>query len=209
MVESAKYRWIGHRFSRAVDAFYTVPDPRSPDYSAALLEVVGAEGVDCYVPVCSPLSSYYDALAKVELAPFCEVLHPDAAMVAALDDKYRFTELARSLGLSVPDSYALTDPGQVVDLDLETKGRPYILKSIAYDPVHRLDLTPLPRPTTAETAAFAHAKPISSKNPWILQELIDGEEFCTHATAVTASSRSTPAARPRPSRSTTRWSTNR
>ncbi len=30
LTETAKYRFTGHRFSRAVDAFYCVPEPADP-----------------------------------------------------------------------------------------------------------------------------------------------------------------------------------
>jgi predicted ATP-grasp superfamily ATP-dependent carboligase len=182
LIESRKYRFTGHRFSRAVDRFYPVPKPESPGYADALLAIVGHEGVDVYVPVCSPVASYYDALAKARLEPFCEVLHGDADMVALLDDKYQFTALAASLGLTVPDSRRITDPWQVEAFDFGAAQPPYILKSIPYDPVHRLDLTTLPRPSRAETAAFARSKPISSATPWIMQGLIHGVEYCAHAT---------------------------
>ena len=64
LVESRKYRFTGHRFSRAVAAFHTVPEPDAPGYAAALLAIVRHEGVDVYVPVCSPVASYHDAVAK-------------------------------------------------------------------------------------------------------------------------------------------------
>ncbi|MBC7375013.1 MAG: ATP-grasp enzyme, partial [Frankiales bacterium] len=57
LVESHKYRLTGHRFSRSVDRFLTIPAPEHPDYAAALLRVVLQEKVDVYVPVCSPVSS--------------------------------------------------------------------------------------------------------------------------------------------------------
>ena len=186
MVESAKYRWTGHRFSRAVAAFRTVPDSRSPGYAAALAEVVRAEAVDVYVPVCSPAASYHDAAAKEALDGLCEVVHLDPEVVATLDDKHTFAELAASLGLPVPDSHLVTSPAEVVaalETARETGRGPYVLKSIAYDPVHRLDLTPLPRPTDAETTGFAEARSITPDNPWLLQQLVRGEEFCAHATA--------------------------
>jgi hypothetical protein len=182
LIESAKYRLTGHRFSRAVDRFYTVPRPQSPEYAEALLAIVRKEDVDVYVPVCSPVASYYDALAKPLLEPYCEVLHGDADMVAALDDKYEFSAMAASLGLTVPDSYRVRDPRQVEDFDFSAAGPPYILKSIPYDPVHRLDLTTLPRPSRAQTAAFARSKPISADTPWIMQGLVRGREYCTHST---------------------------
>ncbi|MHA6783049.1 ATP-grasp enzyme [Pseudonocardia saturnea] len=172
----------GHRFSRAVDRFLTVPDPRSPGYAAALLDIVITEGVDVYIPVCSPVSSYYDALAKPLLAPHCEVLHPGAETVRVLDDKHAFPAPASSLGLSVPDSHRLTTPQEVEDFEFAGSAAHYILKSIPYDPVHRLDLTPLPRPTAQATAAFARSKPISADTPWIMQQFVTGQEYCVHTT---------------------------
>lgn len=183
LVEKAAYRFTGHRFSRAVDAFHVVPDPRDPGYARALLEIVRREGVDLYVPVCSPVASEYDAAAADVLSPHCEVLSPDAELVRTLDDKRRFTELAASLGLPVPDTHLITSPDQVLDFDFTGATRPYVLKSIAYDPVHRLDLTPLPLPTRRATEEFLAARPISAENPWILQEFVTGREFCTHSTA--------------------------
>ncbi|GHE11472.1 hypothetical protein [Klenkia taihuensis] len=182
LVEKAAYRFTGHRFSRAVDTFHVVPDPRDPGYAQALLDVVRAEGVDLYVPVCSPVASEPDAASAELLAGHCEVLSLDADTVRTLDDKHAFTALAASLGLSVPDTHRITDAQQVLDFDFTRSTRPYVLKSIAYDPVHRLDLTPLPRPTRAETAAFVAGKPISPDNPWILQEFVTGTEVCTHST---------------------------
>ena len=44
LVEKATYRFTGHRFSRAVDAFHLVPDPRDTGYAQALLDIVRAEG---------------------------------------------------------------------------------------------------------------------------------------------------------------------
>ncbi|MDT8914745.1 ATP-grasp enzyme [Amycolatopsis sp. PS_44_ISF1] len=182
LVETARYRLTGHRFSRAVDRFRTVPPPTAPGYAQALLDIVLAEGVDVYIPVCSPVSSYYDALAKPLLEPHCTVLHPEAEVVRALDDKYEFTRMARAAGLSTPDSHRVTEARQVTEFDFAAGQRPYLLKSIAYDPVNRLDLTTLPRPTRPETAAHARSKPISPRNPWIMQEFIAGQEYCVHTT---------------------------
>ena len=182
LVEMEKYRFTGHRFSRAVDRFHTVPAPDDDGYPEALLAIVEAEGVDVYVPVCSPVASWYDARAAELLVGRCEVLHGDAEVVARLDDKHEFSRLAASLGLPVPDAHRIEDPAEVADFAFAAHPGPYVLKSIPYDPVHRLDLTPLPRPTTAETAAFAESRPISPATPWVLQGFVEGEEYCTHTT---------------------------
>lgn len=182
LIESNKYWLTGHRFSRAVDRFYTVPKPQAKDYTDALLRIVRKEGVDVYVPVCSPAASHYDAQAKRVLSQYCEVLHFDLETVRKLDDKDEFSVTAASLGLSVPDSHRITQPQQVTDFDFREREWAYILKSIPYDSVRRLDLTRLPRDTTLETAAFVQALPISEDNPWIMQAFIPGQEYCTHST---------------------------
>jgi predicted ATP-grasp superfamily ATP-dependent carboligase len=182
LVETAKYWLTGHRYSRAVDRFYTVPNPTSPGYAEALLAIVQKEGVDMYVPVCSPVASYYDAKAQGQLFPHCKVMHVDAETLVRLDDKYEFAAAAQALGLRVPRSYRITAAQQVLEFDFTDAARPYILKSIPYDSIRRLDLTRLPGATASETAAFVESLPISEAKPWIMQEYITGQEYCTHST---------------------------
>ncbi len=184
LVEAQKYWLTGHRFSQAVDRFYTVPaaqkDPEG--YTQALVSIAKRENVDVYIPVCSPVASYYDSLAKPELSACCQVFHFDTEVTKMLDDKFAFAEQARSLGLSVPKSFKITDPEQVLNFDFSKQKRQYILKSIPYDSVRRLNLTKLPCDTPAETAAFVNNLPISEQKPWIMQEFIPGQEYCTHST---------------------------
>lgn len=184
LVETHKYWLTGHRFSNAVDRFYTVPAPeKDPEgYSQALLAIAKQENIDVYVPVCSPVASYYDSLAKSVLSGCCEVFHFDADVTQMLDDKYEFAQKARSLNLSVPKSFKITHPEQVINFDFSDAERPYILKSIPYDSVRRLNLTKLPCATSSETAAFVNSLPISPEKPWIMQEFIPGQEYCTHST---------------------------
>lgn len=190
LVETHKYWLTGHRFSNAVDRFYTVPDPQKDvqGYIEALQNLVEQEQVDVFVPVTSPVESYYTSLIKPLLS--CEVFQFDKEMTTLLDDKFAFAEQARSLcdsegrslGLPVPKSFKITHPEQVIHFDFSSETRPYILKSIAYDSVRRLDLTKLPCPTPEATAAFVRSLPISEERPWIMQEFIAGQEYCTHST---------------------------
>jgi predicted ATP-grasp superfamily ATP-dependent carboligase len=184
LVETHKYWLTGHRFSNAVARFYTVPAPhKDPEgYIQALLNIVKQENIDVYVPVCSPVASYYDSLAKPVLSGCCEVFHFDVEVTKMLDDKFAFAQQARRLGLPVPKSFRITDPQQVLDFGFSNEKRKYILKSIPYDSVHRLNMTKLPCDTTPETEAFVKSLPISEEKPWIMQEFISGQEYCTHST---------------------------
>ncbi|MEO9325421.1 hypothetical protein ABFT23_18155 [Nocardioides sp. C4-1] len=183
LVETERYRWTAHRFSNAVDAFHVVPDASSDDFAEAVLRIVKDEEVDVWVPVSSPASSLPEAQAAERLAGHCEVVHLDTAHLALVDDKHAFAEMAEAVGLPMPATHRITDPRQVLDFDFAAAPGPWVLKSIPYDPVRRLDLTPLPRPTPSETEAFVRDLPISPEQPWILQELLSGTEWCTHGTA--------------------------
>jgi hypothetical protein len=183
--ESARYRWTGHRFSRSVARFVTLPAAGDPGYAAALQEIVRRERVDVYIPVCSPASASDDAQAKAALEEYCEVLHFDPDTLRQLDDKHAFAVAAAELGLDVPDAHRITDAEQVLAFDFTAPEStpPYILKSIPYDPVRRLDLTPLPGPDPDATRTFVQGLPISPQRPWVMQAFVSGQEFCTHSTA--------------------------
>ena len=183
LVETARYRLTAHRFSRAVAAFHVVPDPGSPAYVDAIEHVVRQEGVDVWIPVSSPASSLPEAEAAQRLGDLCEVVHLDTDTLRRVDDKHSFAEMAAAIGLPVPRTHRITDPQQVIDFDFAAHPGPWVLKSIPYDPVRRLDLTPLPRPSAEATADFVRRLPISAEHPWILQELLEGTEWCTHGTA--------------------------
>ena len=65
-----------------------------------------------------------------------------------LDDKARVRRAPRRRsGCRCPTRHRITDPAAGRSTSTSRPGAPYILKSIAYNPVGRLDLTPLPRPT--------------------------------------------------------------
>ncbi len=132
-----------------------------------------------YIPVCSPVASYYDSLVKPLLSPHCEVIHFDAEVTKILDDKFAFCQKAHSLGLSAPKVFRITDPQQILDFDFEADGSKYLLKSIPYDSVRRLDMTELPFEGMEE---YVKQLPISEAKPWVMQEFIRGQEYCSHST---------------------------
>lgn len=181
LVETHKYWLSGHRFSNAVSHFCTIPAPeKDPDgYYQALLNLVQREKIDVFIPVSSPVASYYDAIAGTRLSPYCEVIHFSPAMTRLLDNKFSLCEQARSLGLSAPKAFLITNPQQILAFDFTADHRQYILKSIRYDSVSRLDLTKFPYKGMAE---YVKNLPISQDNPWVMQEFITGQEYCTHST---------------------------
>ena len=183
LVDIFKFWSSGNQFSNAVAGFYTVPDPKEnfEGYAQAMRELAKVEAVDFFVAVAMFAVGNYDNDKHV-LSGCCEIFHFDADITNMLDDKFAFSETARELSLSVPKSFKITATEQVLNFDFTHEERKYILKSIPYDQVRRLDLTKLPCGTVEETAAYVESLPISSSRPWIMQEFIPGQEYCTHST---------------------------
>ncbi|MEL6383158.1 MAG: ATP-grasp enzyme [Cyanobacteria bacterium J06626_18] len=181
LVETHKYWLSGHRFSNAVDRFYTVPAPEkgADGYTQALLEIVQREKIDAFIPVSSPVASYYDAIAGEQLAAYCQVIHFAVGVTQLLDDKFQLCDKAEALGLAAPRVFLITQPEPILDFVFPADGSQYLLKSLRYDSVSRLDMTRLPFPGMA---AYVKSLPISAENPWVMQEFITGQEYCTHTT---------------------------
>ena len=181
LVETHKYWLSGHQFSKAVTGFFTVatPEKEPEQYCQDILNIVQQKNIDLFIPVSSPIASYYDSLAKKAIEPYCESLHLDPEETVILDDKHAFCSKAREFGLSAPKVFRITDPQQILDFDFDRDGSKYIVKSIPYDSVLRLDLTRLPFEGMED---YVRSLPISESKPWVMQEFIRGQEYCFHAT---------------------------
>ena len=190
LIDIDKYWLSGNQYSNAVAGFYTVPDPNidKDSYIKALHAIAKTENINFFIPVAIFSVIHYDQ-GKPPLPDYVEFFHFDADVTSMLDDKFAFAETALKFGLSVPKSFKITDPEQVLNFDFSQEKCKYILKSIPYDQVRRLNLTKLPCPTPAETAAFVKSLPISEEKPWIMQEFIPGKEYCTHTTVRDGESR--------------------
>lgn len=183
LVDTHKFWLSGNQFSNAVAASYTVPDPQQDlqGYIQAMRAIAKQENIHFAIPVAMFAVGNFDSNDKPALSGCCEIFHFDADVVRMLDDKFAFSETAYSFNLSVPKFFKITAPEQVINFDFSQEKRKYILKSIPYDQVRRLNLTKLPCNTPEETAAFVNSLPISEEKPWIMQEFIPGQEYCTHS----------------------------
>ena len=182
LVESRKYACTAHRWSRAVARFHSVPDPaRRPEaFLAAVEAVVREEDAMWVVPVASPVSAAVEARLPGRLPSSCRVVSPSPEDTAWLDDKERLCARASELGLPAPEVFRVTSVEEVLALELERRGGRYIMKSIVYDPVHRLERPVLPFPGMRR---WLDGLPISADRPWVVQTYLEGEEVCTHGVA--------------------------
>ncbi|WP_194852405.1 ATP-grasp domain-containing protein [Nonlabens antarcticus] len=180
VAETKAYKYCGTRFSNAVDKFIIIPDieGNGAAFCQALVDIARSEKVDLFVPVSSPKSALFEAMAKHDFPYHTKVFQFDANIIKKLDDKHQFIKQAAAFGLSVPESYVIDSKETLLSHQF-TEGKKYILKKIDYDPVYRLDLRTLPHSGWKERVT---GLPISPEDPWVLQEFIEGREVCTHTT---------------------------
>lgn len=181
------------KYSKALSGHYELREPTSAaereEYVRSLVKIIKEEGVDLWVCVSGVATTTEDAIAKREIGreTSCEVFQFKPKTCKTLHDKYRFIEKTAKIGLQTPETKMVKSHEEAVGF-LEGKGeegsRRYVLKSIWLSDVSRADMTLYPRPTPEETRAMISRLEITAERPWVFQEFVEGEEYCTHAVVV-------------------------
>ena len=178
------------RTSKALKAFHRLDKPgagSSAKYTQSILDIIRKENVDIWVSCSGVASAIEDGEAKemIELVTKCKAVQFDVATTKKLHEKHTFMEHTQSLGLAVPESHAVTSKSEVSRvLQQAQPGRKFIMKFIGTDDTVRGDMTLLPFSSPAATQAHISRLQISEDRPWILQQYIDGPEYCTHSLVV-------------------------
>lgn len=181
---------VNGRFSEALKKFYALSKPSDKDGSAYyiqdLLRIVRREKIDLWVSCSGVASAVEDGQAKevIERKAHCKAIQFDVKTTAMLHEKNTFIQQTRSLGLPTPETYDVTSRAAVHKVLHGTKKKKYIMKSVGVDDVSRGDMTILPRRTVSETYNHISNIAISREKPWVLQQYIQGKEYCTHALVV-------------------------
>ncbi|MCJ1479725.1 hypothetical protein MMC13_008411 [Lambiella insularis] len=180
---------VNGRFSRALKKFYILPKPSPHDgstyYIQDLLNVIRREKVDLWVSCSGVSSAAEDGQAKdvIERRSNCRAIQFDLKTTTTLHEKDSFIQRTIELGLQAPETYDVTTRTAVHHLLHKAPRKRYIMKSVGVDDARRGGIL-LPRRTVSETYNHLAKVPISKEKPWVLQQYIQGEEYCTHALVV-------------------------
>ncbi|KAH6880384.1 putative O-methyltransferase [Thelonectria olida] len=185
------------RLSCAVDKFYILPPPVVPgiislsNYAEAFQDIIQKEDVDLWVSVSDVNTAIEDAFVKeaVETSTGIQCIQPDAEVIAKLHEKDAFIKHTEDMGLQVPISESVSSKEDIVSflnrhggLARETNSNIFIVKPNGVDDAARFDRPFLPLQSAAETLVRVDRIPFApSKSAYIMQEYIDGKEYCTHA----------------------------
>ena len=181
---------VNGRFSKALKEFYRLPKPSKSDGSAPyvqhLLKIVRMEKVDLWVSCSSASTAVEDGLAKeiIELRSDCKAVQFDVNTTATLHEKHSFIQKTIALGLPAPETYDVTTRHAVHTLLNSKPKKQYIMKSAGAVDAIKGNRILLPRRTVSETYNQVSTLSISKDKPWVLEQYIQGEEYCTHALVV-------------------------
>lgn len=192
------------RVSSSIDKFYPLPSPRkqpfSDDeeidddaYALELLRIVKNEHVDLWVSNSDVVAAVQDALARdmIESQTTAKAVQLNAKHVRLLHEKDSFIQHVQSLGLDVPETEVVQTRPAVIDFLNKHGGlrsqpgssKKFLLKPIGVNDVARYDMPLLPLASEQETIRRLDQVPFESGS-WIMQEYIQGFEFCTHALVI-------------------------
>lgn len=176
-------------WSRVFSKYIEISKPsNSNEYTSKLKKIIEEENIDLWICVSGVETTTWDAIAKARIedgSTSCKVFQFEQAICEILDDKYRFIERTKAIGLNTPKTKRVTSVQEVLGfLRAEEAGSEYILKALHLDDVSRADMTKYSRSNMDETRARISRLDISAERPWILQEFVEGDEYCTHSVVV-------------------------
>jgi catechol O-methyltransferase len=179
------------RASKAISRFYRLRSVTSRDSSTVyvqdLMKIIVTEKIDLWVSCSGVASAVEDGEAKeiIEKRTACKAIQFDIETTQMLHEKHTFIEHAGKCGLIIPDTHTITSAEDAARiLRNAPPDRQYIMKTIGVVDAARADMTLLPKATNEETSKHLQRLVITKDCPWILQQYIKGEEFCTHAVVI-------------------------
>ncbi|MBD2847606.1 ATP-grasp domain-containing protein [Paenibacillus sp. IB182496] len=183
--ESAPYHLC--RASRAIERSIAVPAPTRDraGFIAALQDAVRSWDIDTVLPTCE--ETFHVARDAERLAERCRVLTAPFALLAQLHHKGEFIRLAERCGLPVPYTATLERPDAWQRLRTDPRYADGLVLKPAYSrfaaSVIRIAPGPLHASGVLRIERQIAAAGASPARPWVAQELLQGQEWCTYSAA--------------------------
>ncbi len=158
------------RYSKAVSGFHRVSPPKyePQKYCREIAAIVEAEGIDMVIPI----HEETDILAMMAglFPPSCDLFLSAFEIEDMLHNKLKFQQALVDMGIDTLKFAEIAGPEDIAKLDFDTpfavkqaysRGSQQIYKAYPGDPLTQLTFDPT--------------------NPWIAQEWLDGDRYCTYS----------------------------
>ncbi|WWC61527.1 uncharacterized protein I303_104111 [Kwoniella dejecticola CBS 10117] len=186
------------RYSAAIDRFYILPTAAKSyeRYSKKLLSIAQLHSATLFIPVSGAGSSVEDAKAAEEMFNAtdgrCRTFIQDPETMEDLHDKDRFMGLVERLAMKIPSGKMVESVQEALDYlqgDEHFLQPKYILKCMGLDE-NRGDMTLYPLKgdnkdlTKTRISLDSLRLKVTKDCPYVFQEFIPGQEWCTHASVI-------------------------
>lgn len=166
------------RYSQCVNKSYLVPRPNSEPgaYIDALIRIIQVEQIDLVIPTCEEI--FFIAGELDRLSACCAVFSAPLAQLERLHSKWDFNQLVRHYGLCVPETHLLTSQHDLQRF-LTYNQRPFVIKPV----FSRFATQVIIVESVEQPGRTFEELDISDTYPWIAQEKIEGQAFCSYSIA--------------------------
>ena len=163
-------------YSKAVSKSFLVPSPRQncSDYIQALISIIQQYQIHWLIPTCEEI--YYISHGLEKLKQHCQVFCEPLHKLQLLHNKWTFIQQAKQLNFPVPQTWLATSQKELEFI----LNQPEIPKKTVLKPVYS---------RFASQVIFYNLKQklpqlqINPENPWVVQEWIGGQQFCSYSLA--------------------------
>jgi len=159
--------------SAAIKAHFEVPAPRQePEaFLAALRRIIEAYQIELLIPTCEEVFHIAKGLNTLPCRVFTEPL----ARLDGYHNKWKFVVKAGECDLRVPESMLVTRQDDLLYAYAHWRG--LVLKPV----YSRFAARTLILPPLKDAMATLTFDSLTNQEPWIAQEYIEGEQFCSYS----------------------------
>lgn len=158
------------RFSNSVKETFVIPSPRlnPAAFLDALKKIVEEQKITLLIPIYEEILFLTKEAAK--FPSFCRIFGPSFETVRTLHNKWMFYSKLTELGIDSPKTV-------LIQSEEELKNHPFSGNFALKKCYSRASLS-LKKVSVKDTLPKIEIEP---KNPWIAQEWLDGERYCTYS----------------------------
>ena len=162
--------------SNAFSKFYyvTAPNTSITGFQEDLLQIIEKEKVDVLIPTCE--EAFHLAKIRLALAQKTTVLVDEFDKLARLHSKVEFISWVKKIGLSAPLTERVFSPGEMIAAIEKMPGKQVVLKP-EYSRFAAKTLV------ISKREAFQMVPQLINGKPWVVQECLQGLEYCTYSFA--------------------------
>ncbi|MCH2022058.1 MAG: ATP-grasp domain-containing protein [Saprospiraceae bacterium] len=158
--------------SKYIDKSFITSAPRqSPkDFVAEMVNIITDNEIDVLIPTCE--ETFHISLHKSNFEKHCMVFTSDILLMQELHDKWKFNQLLKKLSLPFPKSFFTKTQGELSSAIKEVNQ--FVAKPVYSRFADKVIIN--------DKNELGNVN-INEKEPWVIQEYIEGSHFCSFSIA--------------------------